>query len=174
MKILMKRAQTPGRFRKVIFKLWGKVDLEGDEQKIIDRYDFDQAVLVFSDQPGLMRNAIIAGIVAAFVLNLPLDYMLGNFGSFLALCGGAFAGWFVFDRFRETVYVKDLLYGRDFRCDSIIGLATREEWLKQTVAYLRQVMESAKHWDGTETMEVPKLDPETAKRVMIKRFSGPR
>lgn len=174
MKILLKRAQTPGRFRSVVFKLWGKVDLEGDEQKIIDRYDFDQAVLVFSDQPNLMRMAIGVGIAVAVVLYFILGWILGSFGTLLALAGGGFAGWFFFDRYRETVYVKDLLYGRDFRCDSIIGLATREEWLKQTVAYLRQVMESAKHWDGTETMDVPKLDPETAKRVMIKRFSGPR
>ena len=57
MKLLLKRSQTRGRFRMVIFKLWGKVELEGDEQKIIDRYDIDQAVLIFSDQPNLKRQS---------------------------------------------------------------------------------------------------------------------
>ncbi|WP_425417628.1 hypothetical protein [Oricola indica] len=169
MKILLKRAQTPGRFRSVVFKLWCKVDLEGDEQKIIDRYDFDQAVLVNTDQPSLMRMAIGAGIAAAVVLYFILNWILGSFGTFLALAGGAFAGWFVFDRFRETIYVKDLLYGRDFRCWSIVELASKEQYLKGIVAYLRQVMESAKHWDGTETVDAPPLDPDLAKQIMIRR-----
>ena len=41
MKILMRHQQTQGLFRSVRFKLWGKIELEGDEQKIINRYDFD-------------------------------------------------------------------------------------------------------------------------------------
>jgi len=174
MKLLLKRSQTRGRFRMVIFKLWGKVELEGDEQKIIDRYDIDQAVLIFSDQPNLKRLAIGAGIVAAIILYFVLGYILGGFGKFLGIVGGGFAGWFVFDRLRETIYVKDLLYGRDFRCWSIVTLATREHYLMGIVSYLRQVMESAKHWDGTETLDVPRLDPDTAKQIMIKNFNPMR
>lgn len=172
MKILMRHEQTRGLFRSVRFKLWGKIELEGDEQKIIDRYDFDQAKLIIEHIEGLLKWSIIVGIITV----VPAFFIWAGFlgraiGTPLALATGAFAGWFFYDRFRETVYVKDLLYGRNFRCKSIIEIAVQEERLKQMLAYLRSVMESAKNWGGTETTDVPPLDPETSKRIMLKRFS---
>ncbi len=171
MKIVLKRSQTQGMFRRVRFKLWGKIELEGDEQKIIDRYDFDHAVLIRHLQDDLRRWSIIIGFVSFVPFFFLFAGMAGRaIGIPLASVASIFVGWFFFDRFRETIYVKDLLYGRNFRCKSIVDLATREHSLKVIISYLRSVMESAKNWDGTETVEVPKLDPETAKEVMIKRI----
>jgi hypothetical protein len=33
------------------FKLWGKIELEPDEQAVLDHYHFDKAVLIDSFQP---------------------------------------------------------------------------------------------------------------------------
>lgn len=172
MKILMRHEQTQGLFRSVRFKLWGKIELEGDEDKIIDRYDFDHAVLIYEYIEGLLKWAIIIGLIAT----VPAFFLWAGFfgramGAPLAIATGLFAGWFTYDRFRETVYVKDLLYGRNFRCKSIIDIAVQEERLKQMLAYLRSVMESAKNWGGTETTDVPPLDPETSKRIMLRGFA---
>ncbi|MEO9687300.1 MAG: hypothetical protein ABJ256_13275 [Nisaea sp.] len=172
MKILMRHEQTPGLFRSVRFKLWGKVELEGDEQAIIDRYDFDQAKLITEEIEGLMKWSVIIGVVTV----VPAFFVWAGFfgraiGTPTALATGAFAGWLFYDRFRETVYVKDLLYGRHFRCKSIVDISIREERLRQMVAYLRAVMESAKHWGGTQTTDVPPLDPETSRRIMLRGFA---
>ena len=172
MKILMRHEQTPGLFQSVRFKLWGKVELEGDEQKIIDRYDFDHAVLIYEHIEGLMKWSIIIGVITV----IPAFFIWAGFfgraiGTPIALATGAFAGWFVYDRFRETVYVKDLLYGRHFRCKSVVDISLKEEWLKQAIAYLRAVMENAKNWGGTQKTDVPPLDPESSRRIMLRGFA---
>ena len=65
MKILMQRAQTPGRFFRVKFKLWAKLELESEERKIINRYDFDQSVLIFIYQDYRFLKAFACGLVAS-------------------------------------------------------------------------------------------------------------
>lgn len=169
MKILMRRQQTPGRFFAVTFKLWAKLELEGDEQAIIDRYDFDQVILVNLDQENRVRNALIVGLIASvpvfFLIAAPLGRATGSVAAIAALVGVA---WFLMDRWRETIYVKDLLHGRNFRCRSIVELVKKEAFLANYSATLRQVMETAKHWDGTEVRGIPPLDPELAKWIVVK------
>ena len=41
MDLLFKREQTSIRFLKVAFKLWGKVELDEDEQALVKRYVSD-------------------------------------------------------------------------------------------------------------------------------------
>lgn len=169
MKILMRRAQTPGRFFGVQFKLWAKLELEGDEQKIINRYDFDQSVLIFVEQQNRFRNAFILGLLSA----IPAFFLIAAnsnraLGSILAVVTLIATTWFWMDYWRETIYVKDLLHGRYFKCKSIEALVRKEYFLQHVSSYLRQVMESAKQWGGTETQDIPKLDPEMAKQIVIK------
>lgn len=172
MKVLMRHEQTQGMFRSVRFKLWGKIELEGDEQKIIDRYDFDHAVLIYEHIEGLLKWAVIIGMIATVPAFFLFAGMFGrSVGVPIAIAAGAFCGWFFYDRLRETVYVKDLLHGRYFRCKSIIDISLKEEWLKQACAFLRVVMENAKNWGGTEVTDVPPLDPETSKRLMLRGFA---
>ncbi|SFG51670.1 hypothetical protein SAMN05518801_1395 [Novosphingobium sp. CF614] len=45
MELLFKREQTSGRLSRFNFKLWGKFEVSGDEQALIDRYDLDESVL---------------------------------------------------------------------------------------------------------------------------------
>ena len=68
----------------------------------------------------------------------------------------------------ETIYVKDLIHGRYFACPSIIELARKEAWLGVVSSFLRQVMESAKYWDGTEVVPVDALSRAEAKFVVIR------
>ncbi len=66
MELLFKREQTTGRLARVNFKLWGKIELDEDEDAIVKRYRFDEAVLIEAIQPMLIRNTALmalAGIV---------------------------------------------------------------------------------------------------------------
>lgn len=169
MKLLFKREQTPGKVGKVRFQLWGKVELDDTESEIVTRYKFDDAVLIEAVQPGLVRNTLLIAIGVFVVVFGFAATAIGTTAGFVAgLLGGGAAGYFYFDRKRETIYVKDLIHGRYFSCPSVIELARKEAWLETVVAFLRQVMESAKHWDGTESLDVEALPKDEAKLVMIK------
>jgi hypothetical protein len=169
MKLLFKRNQTAGGVGKVKFQLWGKVELDDDEAEIVERYKFDNAILIEAIQPSLIRNTILIALgVFAVLFGLFASWWGTGGGFFVGIIGGAAAGYFFFDKKRETIYVKDLIHGRYFSCPSVIELARKEAWLEIVVAFLRQVMESAKHWDGTETLDVDALPKDEAKLVMIK------
>lgn len=169
MKVLLRRKQTPGRFRAVRFKLWAKLEIDGDEQAVIDRYDIDEAILIYSYQENRVRNSVLLGAAAAVFIFFLVGAGFGRIpGSYAAT--GAFVAvtWFFLDWWRETIYVKDLLHGRYFRCKSIEELVRKEHRLEHDMSYLRQVMQSAKHWGGVETKDVPELDPEVAKQIVIR------
>jgi len=167
MEILFKREQSPGKLTRVNFKLWGKIELDEDEQAIVERYRFDNAVLIEAIQPGLLRKAIIISLLAGVFAAVILQNM-GPGGLVLALIIGSGIGYFYFHNKRETIFVRDLLHGRNFKCDSVVELARKEAWLQTIVSFLRQVMESAKHWDGTERHSVEALPKEEARQVIIK------
>jgi hypothetical protein len=169
MKLLCKRDQTAGKVGRVKFRLWGKVELDDEENEIVKRYKFDEAVLLWADQPRLIRNSALIGVVVWLVLFSLLISPFGTAGAaIVALLGGGGGGYFYFHQKRETIFVRDLIHGRYFSCPSIIDLARDEARLGIMTSFLRQVMESAKHWDGTETLDIEALPKDEAKLVMIK------
>lgn len=151
------------------FKLWAKIELEPEEQSVVDHYRFDQAILIDSFQPELLKKTAMVG-AATFVVGLLVFWMLIKIsaGVFLGLIAAAIAAYLYFDKRRETVFVRDLLHGRYFSCASVIELARKEAWLETISAFLRQVMESAKHWDGTEAIKIEALPKDVAKQTIIK------
>ena len=173
MKLLFKRNQTAGQVAKVKFQLWCKVELDAEETEIVKRYSFDNAVLIEAIQPTLVRNAILIGFAVWAVIFGIFSSGMGTTGGFIiGLIAGSGAGYFYFHQKRETIYVKDLIHGRYFSCPSIIELARKESWLGVVTSFLRQVMESAKHWDGTETLDVEALPKAEAKLVMLRGLKG--
>jgi hypothetical protein len=168
MKLLYKRAQTDGVSGKVTFKVWAQTELDEDEKHIVQRYKFDSAKLIDVFQPNLLRMAIGVGLAAAVGLYLLLWMMGIPMTTLLSVAGGAGAGYFYYDRNRESVFVRDLIHGRNFACDSIVDLARKEAWLTTVVSVLRQIMESAKLWDGTETISIEALSKEEAKYITLK------
>lgn len=169
MELLFKRKQTPGKIRSVSFKLWSKIEFDDEEQEIVRRYRFAEAVLIEALQPDLMRKTALMG-AGVFILAFGLFSSMWGAGAgfFLGLiAAGGFGYWYINEK-RETIFVKDLIHGRDFTCDSVVELARKEAWLGTVVSYLRQVMESAKHWDGTERMTVTPLPKDEARQVILK------
>ena len=173
MKIIFKRTQYRSwLLRRVRFRLWCELELEQTEKEAIRHYDLAPAILASIEVPNLMRYALVAAAVTAPVSFFLFAYFFGRVtGGFLA-CGSALAaGWFVYDYFRETIYVKDLVHGRDFRCGTVSWLAWQEDELKKLVAILKRVIETSKYWDGGDVIEVPPYDEDFARDVIVTRYA---
>lgn len=169
MDLLFKRNQASGKLGRVAFELWGKLELDEDEQALVKRYRFDQAILIDALQPKLLRNAGLVGLVVTIVAYVVFNAMMPNAAAtVIALSAGGVAGYWFYQDKRETIFVKDLLHGRHFTCDSVIELARKEAWLTTIVSYLRQVMESAKNWDGTERHTIEPFPKDEARQVILR------
>jgi len=168
MKILFKREQTSGRVLDVQFKLWAKIELDEDEKALVDRYRFTESVLIFGPEPKLIRRAAFMSIgIALVVLTLLGTFVPTNIAVLFGLAAGGGFGYWYYNEKREKLFVKDLLHGRTFTCPGIIELTKKEAWLHDMSSILRQVLETAKHWGGTETNDIPALEPAQARNVVI-------
>lgn len=169
MQLLFRRSQGRSTFGKPVFKLWAQMEFEDDEHTIISHYRFENAKLIEAFEPSLIRRSLLAGagifILASIVLWIPMGFQYGLLTGFIF---GCLAGWLYFDRHRETIYVRDLIHGRTFDCRSVIDLARKEAWLELITAFLRQVMETARNWDGTEAVPIDALSKQEAKYVVIR------
>jgi hypothetical protein len=87
------------------FKLWGKIELEPDEQTVLDHYHLDKAVLIDSFQPELLRNTAYVAL-GALVLALSLFLSMFSFSAalFLALIAAAISAYIFYDKRRETIF----------------------------------------------------------------------
>jgi hypothetical protein len=180
MDLLFKRAQTavagavglpnlPLLKPRPKFKLWAKLECTPEEQSIISHYRFEDSVLVEGFQEGLLKRASFVGLwafIGASIFFLPSFRV--TTALILCLIAGGIAAYLYYDKHREIVFVRDLLAGRHFTCASVVDLARKEAWLETITAFLRQVMESAKHWDGTEVRPIAPMDKDMAKQLIIK------
>jgi hypothetical protein len=169
MELLFKREQTTGKMGRVNFKLWGKLEVSEDEQALINRYRFDESILIGADDRALLTAAIKLGGIVFVIAALLLTYMLNStMGFFGGAAAGVGAGYWLMNEKRETIFVKDMLHGRNFTCDSVVELAKKEAWLEGACGVFRQVMESAKHWDGVERHTIEPLPKEQAKELILR------
>ena len=149
--------------------LKAKIELDETEQKIVAHYRLDKALLTGEFDPVLLKFAAYAagaGFAVGFLFFLAIVGWRSALFMGLVCAGGA--GWYVWNRFRETIYVSDLIQGRHFQCRSIVELAKKESRLNDVTMVLRQVMESARHWHGTQSQPVPVLPPDEAKRLIVR------
>lgn len=178
MDLLFKRTQKRIANR-TTFELWAKTDLSDEEQQLIRKYNMQDAVLINVVEPYLIRWAIFTAItmsifywlvwilfiVPEFRLYVPWPKSVG-----VTIILGILTGIIFYHSRRQTIMVKDLMYGRTYKCKSVIELARKEAYLEQICSYFRQVLESAKHWGGQQSFPIEPLPPEEAKRAIL---SGP-
>ena len=97
MELLFRREQTSGRFSRVTFKLWAKLEVTEDEQAIIDRYGFKNAVLVVALQPELISWAMTYAVFVFFItFGLLASFGSYGYGIFFGIVAGlGFAYWYI-------------------------------------------------------------------------------
>ena len=172
MKILFKREQSRKSIGRVHFKLWAMLETDEVERALIEGYYIDQSVVIDGNDEGLWKRGAIVGLLAAIFAFLTINMFgieaeLAAPASLLVWFGAAY--WWVNQK-RETIFMKDLLHGRSFKCGSVIDLAKKEAWLENICQALMQVVESAKHWDGVEHRDIVVLPPEEAKAFIVRAF----
>lgn len=177
MHLLCERKQSPATFtlvplrlgRGVMFTMWMKAELDQEEKALVQRYAFEDALLVAHDPMETLRKsfrtAALIGIVIWVVLALAVSW---RFGAWMAILGTAGLTVVYYNELREHIYVRDLIHGRKFRCFSIVELVRKEAYLQVIAGYLRQVLESAKHWEGREKLEILPLSKDEAKEAVLK------
>ena len=153
----------------VMFTLWVKSELDEEEQELLKKYDFEKALLIADDWVATFRRGLRSALVIG-VLVWPVLLFLTNFGlaTAVTVVGVLILTAIYYNELRGHIYVRDLIHGRKFRCFSVVELLQQEERLKFLATYLRQVLESAKHWDGREVVPIPPLSREDAKQLVLK------
>ena len=154
----------------VTFTLHASLELDKEEEALIQKYNFAKAVLVRSDPiedlKMSFRPALALGLVTFVVISLVGGF---NLASSLAFWVTLIMTGVYFKTLREQINVSELMAGgRKFRCDSIVALIQKEAFLQNISAYLRQVLESAKHWDDREVVPIAPLSKEEAKQAVLK------
>lgn len=154
----------------VTFTLHATLELDEEETALLQKYNLTKAPLVLSDPiddlKQSFRPALFLGFLTFFVF-----WVLASFSTALGLAilvTVVMTGVY-FKTLREQIIVSDLLAGgRKFRCDSIVALIQKEAYLERICAYLRQVLESAKHWHDREALTIEPLGKDEAKQAVLK------
>lgn len=183
MKLLLSRDQSSGSLFSlvplrigsgVIFKLQAELELDEEEAQLIKQYKLESAPIVvsniFDDIKMAMRPAFLLAVLALFVFTGMGGFAIGAI--FFSLVFLGMTGVY-FHTMREQILVRTLLDGgKTFRCDSVVELIQKEAYLESVCQYLRQLLESAKHWGDRETIDIKPLDRAEAKQAVLKAFHG--
>ncbi|MBZ0226971.1 MAG: hypothetical protein K8F58_00745 [Bauldia sp.] len=176
MNLLCERQQSSAAFTLVplqfgggvMFKLWAKVELDDDEFEMLRKYRFEDALLIADDWVATLRHCFRVSLTLGFALWIVLILFFSwTMSATLAFLAVALITGLYYNELRGNIYVRDLVHGRTFRCFSIVELIRKEHYLKGLSMYLRQVLESARNWDGQEVIAIPPLTPEQAKLLVI-------
>lgn len=177
MNLLLERSQAPGTFTLIplqfgqgpLFRLWAQAEFTEEEYARVRKYRLNDALLISDDWVAMLRRsfraAMVIGVVAWWLSFTFFGWFVSTSVSIIVMLVFT-AGYY--NELREHIYVRDLIHGRTFRCFSIVELVQKEEYLKGISAYLRQVLETSKHWDGREVVEIPTLSPHEAKLLIAK------
>lgn len=154
----------------VVFHLHAELELELEEDELMKKYGFAAAPLVVSDPTEDIKQAFRPALLLGFVAFIILWYILSFRSALpLAILVTLVMTAVYFKTLREQIVVKDLLDGgRVFRCDSIVALIEKEAFIERVCEYLRQVLESAKHWQDREAITIHPLDKREAKLAVLK------
>ena len=179
MHLLLDRGQSGASFFSLVplrigsgvtFTLHAELELDAEEQALLQKYNLTKAPLVVSDPiedlKQSFRPAVFLGIVTFVVMWFFTSFTTAFGLSVLVIL--VMTGVY-FKTLREQIMVSELLAGgRKFRCDSIVALIQKEAYLEYICSFLRQVLESAKHWHDREAVPIPPLRKEDAKQAVLK------
>lgn len=178
MNLLLDRKQSDAMFSLVplrfgsgvIFRLKAELELDAEEAALIQKYRFAKAALVVSDPIDDLRQALRPALLLGFLAFIACSFLLGFWSAIpISILVTLVMTGIYFSSLREQILVSDLLDGgRIFLCDSIIALIKKEAFLEGICEYLRQVLESAKHWDEREIVAIRPLDKAAAKQAVLK------
>ena len=183
MNILFKRQQKSASVFRLVplkigagvtFSLHAELELDAEEEALIKQYHLAKAPIIISDFIEDVRRAIGPALIVSFVVFVVSFFVIGFWSSVsVALLVFPIMTIIYYRELRENIAVNHLLNGgRTWRCDSIAELIKKEAFLEGVAAYLRQLLESAKHWDDREVIPIHPLPKSEAKLAVLKMLHG--
>lgn len=177
MQLLFSRDQSAGSFSLVplrvgggvTFSLRAQLELDEAEKDLLNKYKLTTAPLIVSDTlddiRGAFRSALVVGVLTYITFWFLSGFLTAVTIALIVI--GVMTGVYFF-ALREQLNIHHLMgRGHVFYCFSVRELVEKEAYLEGTCQYLRQLLESAKHWGGRETVQIPPLDKEAAKQAIL-------
>jgi len=190
MNLLLNRSQGYGSFSLIplrigagtVFKLNATLEIDDEEDALFRKYRLMDTMIDEGDSRDTFARAMRSGMflglltfVALVVASTLVDFRhpLARLSYFNMLAWSlvvfVLMTGIYYRSLRETLSVRDLFHGgRTFRCDSVVDLIQKEAYLEGRCAYLRQLLESAKHWGEREVIPIKPLEKEEAKRAVLR------
>lgn len=190
MQLRFGRSQAVLIFGRIRFNLRAEAVLSDEENFVLNKYKLRHAALVLEDTPELLKKSIRTGIIVSIIISVllygflapmfptpPSNPFLKPVPTGISVIDIVILAGFVlfilvtlihYNKYRQNIYVHDLLRGRTFKCKSIVELAQKEAYLQVVCDFLRQVLQTAQHWDGKETVDIEPMNPEEAKAAIIR------
>src|SRR5262249_43692887 len=128
MQLKVRRSQKSGLTGKIIFVLDVRAELTGDEEALVNRYKLGNEVVYSSEQSTANAERAHAGNALALG-KLLADKVMKNFFT-----------------------VKDLVSGQHIECKELQQVLAVEEQVRAACASLRQYLEIAQSFDGSEVV----------------------
>jgi len=154
----------------VTFTLHASLELDEEETALLQHYQLAKAPLVLSDPIDDLKQSFRPAMLLGFLAFVG-SWILVSFGvaTGIGIVVTLIMTAVYFKTLREQIIVSELLAGgRKFRCDSIVSLIEKEAYLEHICGFLRQVLESAKHWHDREAIPILPLSKEEAKQVVLR------
>ena len=153
----------------VTFTLKAELELDAEEDALLRKYNLTKAPLVISDPIEDLKQASRPALMLGLITFVVIWFLIGFSTAIgLAILVTLIMTGVYFRELREQLIVSDLMAGgKKFRCDSIVALIQKEAYVEGVCAYLRQVLESAKHWHDREAIAIQPLNKEEAKRAVL-------
>lgn len=183
MNLLFKRDQKSGALFSlvplrigsgVMFQLHAELELDDEERQLVSTYRLAKHRIVSSDPIDDIRQAFRPALLLGLI-TFVVFWFLSTFTTAVSLAILVVLVMTVvyFRALREEIVVAHLTEGgRTFYCDSIVELIQKEAYLEYVCGYLRQVLESAKHWDDRERIPIAPLKKEEAKQAVLRASLG--
>ncbi|MEL6503573.1 MAG: hypothetical protein AAFQ10_03865 [Pseudomonadota bacterium] len=177
MQLLLSRDQKAGSLSLVplrigagvTFTLHATLQLEPEEDALLKKYALTTVPLIISSPIEDFRNALRSALIVGAFVWLLMWILIGWWAAIpMAVAVTIIMTVVYFFALREQLQVNHLMVGgRTFYCFSVRELIEKEAYLEGTCSYLRQLLESAKHWGDREAIDIPPLDREAAKQAVL-------
>jgi hypothetical protein len=154
MKLLLQRGERPGA--SPTFTLYARAELLVEEEALIRKYRLGAALLHRGDRHEALSISF-GFAVLAFVLSALVAALLGlDFFSsavLASLCAGI-SFLIFYERFRDDIYIDEILKGKTFASPSVVDLIEKENLIEDVCLDFQQLLEDMKSWEGEDVVEI--------------------
>jgi hypothetical protein len=165
MQLLFRRSLRTGgiNVNRPKFVLWVKFAIDADEERLIHKYNAEDAYLAIEQSRRDFSRALIFAFFIAAILSTIITGTthMGMLGQGVYFTGIFVAAtWIIYEQLREAIKISDVLAGRNFKSRSLALLVRRERRMVGYAVAFTKLLEAMRTWEGTEVIHIgPEHEP---------------